>query len=422
MPTPPLEKKEHERRVKALQKAINAGYCPPGRVVGHKEKAAMTVAGEALGVPRGTMASWLHHNKVAVMGALKVPDTVREIEEIASKSDVELRRVRDSESASKAKLKDALRELGRLQDEIDRLKWGHNVSASPVEWATQKRKPGKSEHMPYLLISDQQIGEVIRKEETEHGRGFNKHIFVERYKRVIDTAIYLSFEHGGQSWTYPGIIYARGGDTISGGIHEELRDTDDLTPMEAVKLAFEVEAAGIRKLADAFGRVEVKDCGGGNHDRNTLKPRSKGAVAHSYDSLVSHFLQHEFRNDKRISFQMTESPDVVFPIYDRNVLLTHGDRIGSRGGQGFVGPAATIMRGAQKVIMEQSAIGRRIDEVHMGHFHQFFYAVWVLCNGCFPGYSEYAKMNRLRPGPAEQTLAYYHHKRGMVDLRRIILD
>jgi hypothetical protein len=132
-------------------------------------------------------------------------------------------------------------------------------------------------------------------------------------------------------------------------------------------------------------------------------------------------LSREFKNDKRVTFQTTKSPDVYFPIYERRILMTHGDNIGSRGGQGMVGPAATIMRGAQKVIMEQAALGRVVDEVHMGHFHQFMYMDWVLVNGCFPGYSEFAKNNRMRPGPPEQTLLFYHPKRGVVDLKRIYL-
>jgi hypothetical protein len=249
------------------------------------------------------------------------------------------------------------------------------------------------------------LGEVIRAEETEAGYGYDSAIFRRRYRRLIDTVIYLSFHHGGQGWHFPGIIYSRGGDTISGGIHDELRETDDLTPIEAVELAFEEESAGIEKLAQAFGKVDVKTPGSaGNHDRNTIKPQSKKASAHSYDRLIAYMLRRHFRNDKRVTFQTSESFDVYFPIYDRKVLLTHGDRMGSRGGQGFIGPLATIMRGAQKVIAEQAALGRHVDEVHHGHFHTEAYIGWVLSNGCLPGYSEYAKAFRMRPAPPQQFL------------------
>jgi len=336
--------------------------------------------------------------------------------------DVTHRRALDEAARAKSRLKDALGELARLQDRLKHLEWAAHASTQPADWTLAPRRAhAKSEHIPYLFTSDFQIGEVVRAEETEHGCAYDTEVFRRRYRRLIETTIYLSHEHAGATWTYPGIIYARGGDTISGGIHEELRDTDDLTPIEACEVAFEEESAGIYKLLEAFGRVEVKDCGGGNHDRSTHKPRSKRAVAHSYDRVISYMLRREFRNDTRVSFQTTESPDVYFPIYDMRILLTHGDKIGSRGGEGFIGPVATIARGAQKVIMEQAALGRQVDRVDVGHFHTPMYMGWYMCNGTTVGYSEYAKMHRLRPSGPQQFLLYHHSKHGVVDIKPILL-
>lgn len=337
--------------------------------------------------------------------------------------DVALNRAQTAERYSAGKLRDALREIARLQDEIAELRYASNAGFKPADWTLTPRRGHKSEHTPYLLTSDFQAGEVIRAEETEAGYGYDSDTFRRYYRNMIRVAIDLCFGHGGGGWTYPGIIYARGGDAISGGIHEELRDTDDMTPMEAVQCVFEEEAAGIRHLAEAFGRVEVKSPdAAGNHDRTTMKPRSKNARGHSYDLMISFMLQREFRNDRRVSFQTSRSFDVVFPIYDKHILLTHGDRIGSRGGQGFIGPSATIARGAQKVIMEQAALGRHIDRVDMGHFHYPMPLEWVVCNGSFPGYSEYAKTFRMRPFDPQQFLLFHHPRRGMVDCRPIKLN
>lgn len=325
-------------------------------------------------------------------------------------------------ATSKAHLKDALGKITNLEDKLRDYQYAGNTSLKPALWTLPEHDRQKREHTPYLLTSDFQVGEVIKADETETGYGYDTETFIRRYRKLIETTIYLSFDHAGSDWTYPGIIYARGGDTISGGIHEELQDTDDLTPIEAVEVVFEQEAAGITLLADAFGKVDVKSPdAAGNHDRNTHKPRSKNASGHSYDRLISYMLKRHFMNDDRVTFQTSPSFDVFFPIYDMNILLTHGDRIGSGGGTGFIGPAANIMKGAQKVIAEQAAIGRKVDRVDMGHFHTPICLDWVICNGCLPGYSEYAKSFRMRPSPPQQFLLYHHPKRGVVDIKPITL-
>jgi hypothetical protein len=336
--------------------------------------------------------------------------------------DISSHRNSEMQQSARAKLKDAIRTITSLEERIKELEWAGNASFQPAEWTLPIHKHMKREHTPYLLTSDFQIGEVIRKEETDAGYGYDSEIFRKRYRRMIDTVIYLSTQHAGSEWKYPGIIYARGGDTISGDIHEELKVTNDMTPEEACECAFEEESAGIAKLADAFGKVDVKAPGAaGNHDRSTFKPWTKQASKRSYDRLIGFMLRNHFKNDPRITFQVSESFDVYFPIYEKFILLTHGDRMGSSGGQGFVGPLATIMRGAQKVIMEQAALGRHVDRVDHGHFHTAAYLDWVLSNGCMPGYSEFAKSFRMRPQPPQQFLLYHHPKRGVVDIKPIIL-
>lgn len=340
---------------------------------------------------------------------------------------IEIQRAKSSERIATSKLKEATAEIIGLRDQIKDLKWaaGEMASFKPAAWTLPDRAPHKSEHMPYLLTSDFQVGEVVRKEETEHGYGYDVDTFKRRYRRMVETSIYLARQHVGPGWTYPGFIYARGGDPISGGIHKELLETDSMTAPEAARVCAEVEVEGIATLAKEFGKVMVPCVGHSNHSRITFKPQSKRARANSYDMLIDLMIMDKLnampKVKNRVQFQLTESPDVYFPIYDHLVLLTHGDNIGSRGGQGFIGPVATMIRGWQRVIMEQLAIGRRVDSVHNGHFHTPCDLGWGVGNGSMPGYSEYAKSFRLRPSPPQQRLAFYHPRRGVVDIKPLIL-
>lgn len=336
-------------------------------------------------------------------------------------SELDLIRERSAHAETRDQLRETQARVVQLEDRISKLDYVANASRSPATWTLKDRVAAKNEHIPLLFVSDAQIGEVIDPKETEYGRGYNTKIFRQRYRQLIDTTIYLSTEHVGD-WTYPGIVYLRGGDTISGDIHDELQATNDMTPIQACEVAFEEESAGIYHLLEAFGRVEVKDVGGGNHDRGTKKPWSKQANARSYDRLIAAMLRREFKNEERVSFQVTESPDIFFPIYDKGVLATHGDKIGAGGGTGFIGPGATILKGAQKVAMEQQSLGRTVDLVMVGHFHTMLLTRHVIANGCFPGYSEFAKMFRFRPEPPSQLLTYWHKRHGLVDIRPIALD
>lgn len=406
----PLSRKEALRTLKALK----------------KHEGNRTYAAKELGLPRSTV-----QNRVEVIATTfpdleipfgghrgGLPKQERTLEENVTHA-----KTTSEANHAKRQLKEAIAEITKLQDTIADLKWAAGAMASyaPVAWTFPDKRQTKSEHMPYLLTSDFQVGEVVRKEETEHGYGYDVDIFKRRYKHMIKTAIYLARQHCGPGWTYPGFIYARAGDPISGGIHQELRETDSLTPPEAAQVCAETEAQGIKTLADEFGQVFVPCTGHSNHSRITFKPQAKKARANSYDMLIDWMIMKSLAGDKRIKFQMTESPDVFFPIYDMNILLTHGDNMGSRGGQGFIGPLATIMRGAQKTMAEQATIGRRVDRLDHGHFHTPADIGWILSNGSMPGYSEYAKMFRMRPSVPQQWLVFHHPKRGVVDTKRLIL-
>ncbi len=330
---------------------------------------------------------------------------------------------RDTENRDlKRRLKSATSKIAELEDKVKDMAWSNNVSYEPAEWTLPDRAAHKSEHLPYLLTSDFHAGEVVRADETDAGYGYDVETFVQRYRKMIEVAIYLTTDHAGANWTFPGFIYARAGDLISGQLHLELLETDEITPLEAVLLVAEEEMGGIRRLLDAFDHVEVKSVGvGGNHDRDLMKPTTKNAIGHSLEMLVHNMLVREFKNDPRVTFQTSRGFDVRFPIYDMNIILTHGDRIGSRGGTGFIGPAANILKGAYKVRQEQAMLGYHIDRVDLGHFHYPFQAPGVLSNGSMPGYTEFAKQFRMQPSKPQQWLCYHHPRRGVVDYKPIIL-
>lgn len=321
------------------------------------------------------------------------------------------------------RLHEAVKEIADLRAKLDSYEYAHNVSLQPADWTLDTRShKGKSVHIPVLFFSDAQCGEVVRAEEIGTPWDYNTEIFRQRYRRMIEITVDLALNHKGERWSYPGIIYLRGGDNISGGLHEDLRELgEDVTPIQQCEVVAEEEARGIEIMADAFGRVEVKTPGSaGNHDRTTKIPPTKLAWARSYDRLVHQMLVNHFKRDRRVEFHITRSPDIRFPIFEKTNLLTHGDKIGSRGGMGFVGPGATILRGWQKVFMEQARLRQHVDMLWTGHFHWPIKTFNGIGNGSFTGTTEYGKTFRGDPIAPMQYLTFWH-RRGLVDTREIYL-
>lgn len=411
----PLNKKEAQRRIKAVEDALRAGYKPPSAGGG-----AVQAAAEALGISGSVLRNSLPAIKERYGLA---PDW--SIWKAPAAGATQVRAAQDREDLRK-RLKEAHQEIIALEDKLAAQNAADSTQAQPSQWTLDTRQPkGKSPHIPLLFFSDAQAGEVIDPEETDTAWAYNSAIFRKRYRNMIATTIDLALTHGGTRWSYPGIVYARGGDNISGGLHEDLRELgEDCTAIQQCELVFEEEAAGILKLAEAFGKVEVLTPGAsGNHDRSTHKPPTKRAYARSFDYLIHRMLVAQLGKDKRIIFRTTKSFDIRFNIFDKQLLCTHGDRIGSKGGAGFVGPAMPIIRGWQKVHAEQARLGFPIDLVLTGHFH---YPLVIpdlgIGNGSFTGTSEFGKSFRMQPTPPTQILTFWHHKHGCVDVRPLFLE
>jgi hypothetical protein len=288
-------------------------------------------------------------------------------------------------------------------------------------WLTQSADPDdRAARTPILVTSDFQWGERISSENMDGLNEYNVEIAEARYKTLITKTVDISFNQL-QPSNYSGMIYLRLGDTISGEIHADLRESNVLQAVPAVKSVVEAEAWGLRFLADSFGKVHVISVSG-NHGRTTPKPQAKRGGADNFDTISAWWLESIFKSDPRFSFQTPESPDAIFTLHGKRYLATHGDKIGSRGGEGFIGPAATIMRGMKRTVDTYAKMGMPIAKIFMGHFHTAYDLGYGWCNGSLPGYSEYARDGRMTPEPPIQWLLIFHPQYGCVSQWPIMVD
>lgn len=290
---------------------------------------------------------------------------------------------------------------------------------SVPEWTVPG--PGAKRRAAGLIhLSDLHVGEVVRKEEIGGINEYNPEIFVRRIRRMFSASIEI-LPRWAADCVLEGVVLALNGDLISGDIHDELRRTNALTAHEQVALATDELAAGIKKLADAFGAVLVTVTPG-NHGRSTEKTHAKRMAALSYDTMVGGILQRQFAEDARVTINLAAGPDILFPLFGWSILQTHGDSMGTGGGQGFAGPELPIVRGGKKIKLSGFASGERYDIILSAHYHTSSNPGTVLANGSVVGYSEYAQRIRGAPEPPMQWLGLIHEKWGLRERVPVVLE
>jgi hypothetical protein len=193
---------------------------------------------------------------------------------------------------------------------------------------------------------------------------------------------------------YPGIVLCLGGDMVSGNIHQELLETNELPTIPAMLDLCGVLIKGIDLLQEEFGKV-VLPCVTGNHGRNTIKMPAKERCYTSFDWLLYQMLEKHYelkyqgKKNAPVQFIISGGVDQLFRVYNHRFLLTHGDTLG-RGGDGIIGSIGPLIRGDHKTRSRNGQIGQEYDTLLCGHYHQLMWLDRVVCNGSLIGYNEFA--------------------------------
>lgn len=386
MPTPRRSDAECRRVLKAFEDA----------------KGVKTEAAQMLGMPINTFRS-AYSDAIGRFG-----------DGDATKDPIEERRSRSRETMLRSRLDDLEKQAAADRTIREAVFGLAQRPLEPPSWNPQPTKGHKRESI-ILFLSDIHMGEVVSLSAMGGRNSYNMKIACTRLERYFQNVAKLGTEH----WTGPppdSIYLVLGGDLVSGEIHEELAKTNDLQAIPAVRILAEAIAAGLLLLRQTFPSIPIQVLSvPGNHGRNTKKPEAKLFAINSYDVLVGLLLEWwaTTKGLKGVTFSAPHSGDALVSIHGWNVLFTHGDRIGSRGGSGFVGPAATAARGMQKVVQDYLAEGRVIDVIVMGHFHTPLELEYGFVNSSLVGPSEYSRSGRMRSHPSSQWMLTVHPTYGI---------
>lgn len=340
--------------------------------------------------------------------------------------------LKDSEARTYSKLRALEKELAAIRrenataasirEEIYKLA---AVTPDPPKWIARTSTKGSGLIIPMMNWSDWHWGEVVEAEQVGGVNEYNRRIARTRLDRLVNRSHDLIRRQLGGAPKAPGIVVCLGGDMISGGIHEELRETNDGSIQQCLLELQERLESVFAFLADEFSRVFIV-CVPGNHARGTIKPRAKNRVFESYEWNLYCQLERYFRRDDRIGFLIPADGDGYFTVLGHRFLLTHGDTLGVKGGDGIIGALGPITRGAIKVGRNQAQIGRDFDTVVMGHWHIYVPrgdATAAMCNSSMIGYNEYAHtILRVPFARPSQSLWFLHERHGIVSQEAVYLE
>lgn len=259
------------------------------------------------------------------------------------------------------------------------------------------RKKSRTRACPMIHLSDWHVEEVVDPETVNGRNEFNPDIAKRRVEYLTDGIIW-TIDNWRGGWDIHRAVVNVGGDMISGYIHDELQESNALSPTEASLLAQELLTELLRNVLDG-GREPLEQldvvCNFGNHGRTQAKPRVSTAAKNSFEWLMYQNLAQRFENESRVTFTIANGAHVYGTVFGKRIRYHHGDHVRYQGG---VGGLSIPLRKA----CDAWDTFEKADHTMIGHWHQFLDLGYAIVNGSLIGFNAYALSIKARYEPPRQ--------------------
>jgi hypothetical protein len=203
------------------------------------------------------------------------------------------------------------------------------------------------------------------------------------------------------------------GDHMTGYIHEELQESNGLSPTQTILWLRERIIAGLRYLQEHgnFKRIDIT-CNYGNHGRTTKKPRHSTGASNSYEWMLYKLLEADV---PEINWHVADGYFVFIEVYGKVFRIHHGDNVQYQGGIGGL----TIP--CEKAIASWNK-SRPVYMDIFGHHHTQQQNPRWLCNGSLIGYGAFSLAIKAGFEPPQQTYFLLDSIRGRTGTFPIFLS
>lgn len=216
------------------------------------------------------------------------------------------------------------------------------------------------------------------------------------------------------------LIFASLGDVISGFIHDELAQTNGLTPSEATVKAQSLIYSGLDFLCKNTKLNSIKFIGiVGNHSRTTKKIQHSNGYKLSYEWIMYQNIKSMCEiTGLPVEFNIPESEMAVADIPDgKRFVFVHGYQIKSAGS----GTVCGIYPALNRLAMKWDRTFNQ-DKIYLGHFHTCVSIPNATVNGSIIGFNSFALSNGFTYEEPAQMYEVYDTERDLLLTRKIYCD
>jgi hypothetical protein len=268
---------------------------------------------------------------------------------------------------------------------------------------------GKSSRLnraiPIVSLSDWHIEERVESGVVNGFNDYNLKVAEERAKKLFINLIKVNTILS-RDVSINDMVLWLGGDFISGYIHDELIENNQLSPLEAIRAAKKMIRSGIDFILSNTKLNLIIPCSVGNHGRNTKKMHISTSYKTNYEFMMYCDLQDYYQYTKRVTFHINKSDDCYIESLGRVNRFFHGEQIKYGGGIG--GLTVPLIKFIHRKNQQQHA-----DMNFLGHFHQNLYPTQDSCvNGSMIGLSGYGYKLGFKPEVPCQAYTLLNQKYG----------
>lgn len=265
----------------------------------------------------------------------------------------------------------------------------------------------KNEATPIVLLSDWHFEETVEPNTINNLNEYNLTIAEKRWFNCIQNSLRLIQIDRNHS-EINNLVLWLGGDFMTGYIHEELMESNQLSPTQAVRFAKKNIIAAIEFYLQ-YGKFQTIDivCSFGNHGRTTQKKRISTGYKNSYEWMIYHDIADYFSSNKKIRFTIPDGFFTYIDVYEFKCRFWHGDTIKYQGGIG--GLTIPLIKAIHRYNQQIQA-----NYNFMGHYHQLHQPTKdCIVNGSGIGFNAYAQSIGAAPEDPVQSYCLIDSKKGM---------